>query len=256
MEQIQINIDTLWTVISAILVFFMQAGFMALESVMVRSKNSINVAAKNFADFMISTIAFFIFGYALMFGTSFKGFFGTDGFLMRDVDYTFWFFHIVFAGTSATIVSGAIAERAKFAEYLIISLFVSGFIYPVFGHWSWASLSGNGIGRLENLGFLDFAGSSVVHSIGGWTALAGVIVLGPRIGKYTKDGKVKQIPAQNLAMATLGVFILWFGWFRFNGGSTNAVTPDIGKIIVNTNISAVSGGIVSMFMLWIIVKKP
>jgi Amt family ammonium transporter len=255
------KLDLLWTLASGLFVFFMQSGFMALETGLVRAKNSINVAIKNFVDFIISSTTYWFFGFAIMFGTSLYGVVGSDNFLFGsdgniDHRYIFWFFQVVFAGTSATIVSGAIAERTKFFSYLFISVIVSGIIYPVFGHWAWASLYGKGKGWLENLGFIDFAGSSVVHSIGGWSGLAAAIIVGPRIGKYTEEGKINKISPHNLALATLGTFILWLGWFGFNGGSTNRFIKDVGLIIVNTNLGAVAGGISALIFGWYLYRKP
>ncbi len=260
MEQLQINLNHIWILVAGILVFFMQAGFMALESGLVRSKNSINVAVKNFMDFTISSLAFWLIGFTIMFGATQGGWFGWGGIGIPETpdkwNYTFWFFQVVFAGTAATIVSGAIAERTKFGVYLFISLAISVLIYPVFGHWTWGNLFNGGQEVfLASKGFIDFAGSSVVHSVGGWVGLAGAIVVGPRLGKYVK-GKVNAIPANNLGIATLGVFILWLGWFGFNGGSTTTGTADIGIIIVNTNLAAATGGLTALFGIWIIRKKP
>jgi len=197
-----------------------------------------------------------------MFGTSPTGWFGTDGFLLSDFAkdgdkwlYAFWLFQVVFAATAATIVSGAMAERTKFVSYLVYSAVISALIYPVFGSWAWGGLY-HGKGWLEKLGFIDFAGSTVVHSVGGWAAMWGAIVLGPRIGKYGKDGKVLAIPGHNLPMATLGVFILWFGWFGFNPGSTTSGNPDIARIAVNTNLAAAAGAVSSLIISWFIFKKP
>jgi Amt family ammonium transporter len=196
-----------------------------------------------------------------MFGVT-NGFFGTTQFALagsdvagKDWNWTFLIFQTVFAATAATIVSGAMAERTKFSGYLIYSVFISVFIYPIFGSWAWGSLL-EGSGWLENLGFTDFAGSTVVHSIGGWLALAGAVVLGPRIGKYSPDKKARAIPGHNIALAALGVFILWFGWFGFNPGSTTFGDGDIGRIAVTTNLSAAAGAISAMFTSWIISKKP
>ncbi len=260
MEQLQTNLNHIWVLVAGILVFFMQAGFMALESGLVRSKNSINVAIKNFMDFTISSLAFWLIGFIIMFGVTQGGWFGWGGTGIPETpekwNYTFWFFQVVFAGTAATIVSGAIAERTKFGVYLFISLAISVLIYPVFGHWAWGNLFNEGQKVfLASKGFIDFAGSSVVHSVGGWVGLAGAIVVGPRLGKYVK-GKINKIPANNLGIATLGVFILWLGWFGFNGGSTVKGTADIGIIIVNTNLAATAGGMTALFGIWIIRKKP
>ena len=258
---LQDNINIVWTAVAAFLVFFMQAGFALVESGFTRAKNTINIMMKNLMDFSIGSISFFLIGFGLMFGTT-NGLFGTTHFAMAGTDvtgadwnWTFLIFQTVFAGTSATIVSGAMAERTKFAGYLAYSLFICAFIYPVFGSWAWGSLLEGG-GWLENLGFNDFAGSTVVHSIGGWLALAGAIVLGPRIGKYGPDGKARAIPGHNIALAALGVFILWFGWFGFNPGSTTFGDGSIGRIAVTTNLAAASGSVAAMITSWIIGKKP
>jgi Amt family ammonium transporter len=217
---------------------------------------------KNLMDFSMGSIAFWAVGFGLMFGVSSTGWFGTSGFFLSDFRpggdpwvLAFWMFQAVFCATAATIVSGAMAERTKFIGYLSYSALLSAFIYPIFGSWAWGSLF-NGSGWLENLGFIDFAGSTVVHSVGGWVALAGAIVLGPRIGKYTKDGRVKPIPGHNMPLAALGVFILWLGWFGFNPGSTTAANKDIAMIFVNTNLAAAAGAILAMITAWIKFKKP
>jgi Amt family ammonium transporter len=247
--------------VAAFLVFFMQAGFALVESGFTRAKNTVNIMMKNLMDFSIGSVVFFLLGFGLMFGVT-NGFFGTTQFALagsdvagKDWNWTFLIFQTVFAATAATIVSGAMAERTKFSGYLIYSVFISIFIYPIFGSWVWGSLLEGG-GWLENLGFTDFAGSTVVHSIGGWLALAGALVLGPRIGKYSPDKKARAIPGHNIALAALGVFILWFGWFGFNPGSTTFGDGDIGRIAVTTNLSAAAGAISAMFTSWIISKKP
>lgn len=259
---VQKNADYLWTIIAAVLVFFMQAGFAMVESGFTRAKNAVNIMMKNLMDFSLGSLAFWAVGFGLMFGATTTGFFGTSGFLLSDFAvegdpwlYAFWLFQTVFAATAATIVSGAMAERTKFTGYLAYSLVISAVIYPVFGSWAWGSLY-KGSGWLEALGFIDFAGSTVVHSVGGWAALAGAIVLGPRMGKYGKDGQVKAIPGHNIPIAALGVFILWMGWFGFNAGSTTAATTDIALIAVNTNLAAAAGAVAAMFMAWIMFKKP
>ncbi len=260
-ESLQNNLNIVWTCVAAFLVFFMQAGFAMVESGFTRAKNTVNILMKNLMDFSIGSIAFFLIGFALMFGTT-NGFFGTDSFAMagsdvagKDWDWTFLIFQTVFAGTAATIVSGAMAERTKFTAYLTYSVFICAFIYPVFGSWAWGSLF-KGSGWLENLGFVDFAGSTVVHSVGGWLALAGAIILGPRIGKYDPEGNAKAIPGHNITIAALGVFILWFGWFGFNPGSTTFGDGDIGRIAVTTNLAAAAGAIMAMFTSWMMFKKP
>jgi len=258
-EVLQNNINIVWTAVAAFLVFFMQAGFAMVESGFTRAKNTVNIMMKNLMDFSIGSIVFFFFGFGLMFGAS-NGLFGTTHFFLAGSDvqgsgwiWTFLIFQTVFAGTAATIVSGAMAERTKFTGYLIYSVFICAVIYPVFGSWAWGSLLDGG-GWLEGLGFNDFAGSTVVHSIGGWLALAGAIVLGPRIGKYSPDGKARAIPGHNIAIAALGVFILWFGWFGFNPGSTT--DGALGRVAVTTNLAAAAGAILAMATSWIIVKKP
>ncbi|VAW36514.1 Ammonium transporter [hydrothermal vent metagenome] len=261
LADLQRNMDFIWTMIAAFMVFFMQAGFAMVETGFTRAKNAINIMMKNLMDFCIGSLAYWAIGFGLMFGVT-NGLFGTTGFFFSDFAvsgdpwlYAFWMFQVVFAATAATIVSGAVAERTKFEGYLIYSIVVCAIIYPIFGSWAWGSLY-KGQGWLEAMGFIDFAGSTVVHSVGGWAALAGAIVLGPRIGKYGKDGKVRAIPGHNLTIAALGVFILWFGWFGFNAGSTTAATPDIAMIAVNTNLSAAAGSVVAMFVSWFIFKKP
>jgi Amt family ammonium transporter len=261
LQGLQNNINIVWTCVAAFLVFFMQAGFAMVESGFTRAKNTVNIMMKNLMDFSIGSIIFFLFGFGLMFGVT-NGFFGTTRFALagsdvagKDWNWTFLIFQTVFAATAATIVSGAMAERTKFSGYLIYSVFISAFIYPIFGSWAWGSLLEGG-GWLEGMGFTDFAGSTVVHSIGGWLALSGAIVLGPRIGKYGPDRKARAIPGHNIALAALGVFILWFGWFGFNPGSTTFGDGDIGRIAVTTNLAAAAGAISAMFTSWIISKKP
>ena len=218
-DLVQSHADFIWTLVAAMFVFFMQAGFAMVEAGFTRAKNAVNIMMKNLMDFSIGTIAYFVVGFGLMFGASKTGWFGTTGFFLSDFSVdgdpwvlAFWMFQVVFAATAATIVSGAMAERTKFSGYLLYSVFITALIYPVFGSWAWGSLF-NGSGWLEGLGFIDFAGSTVVHSVGGWAALAGTIVLGPRIGKYTSDGKVKPILGHNIPLAAIGVFVLWLGWF-------------------------------------------
>lgn len=259
-DELQTNINIVWTCIAAFLVFFMQAGFAMVETGFTRAKNAVNILMKNLMDFSVGSIAFFLVGFGLMFGQT-NGLFGTTLFGLSGVEpggdwnWTFLIFQTVFAATAATIVSGAMAERTKFTGYLAYSFFISLFIYPIFGSWAWGGLLDGG-GWLENLGFLDFAGSTVVHSIGGWLALAGAVVLGPRMGKYGPDGKPRAILGHNLPLAALGVFILWFGWFGFNPGSTTTGDGSIGYIAVTTNLSAAAGAIVAMATAWILLKKP
>jgi Amt family ammonium transporter len=256
-EQTQTNLNYVWTILAAALVFFMQAGFALLESGFSRAKNAVNIIMKNVMDASAGALVFFVVGFGLMFGTTWGGFIGTDGFFLMEVGdqsqtwtYAFFFFQAVFAATAATIVSGAVAERIKFSGYLIFSVTITGLIYPIFGAWAWGGLF-NGSGWLEALGFIDFAGSTVVHSVGGWAALAGALVVGPRVGKYADDGTPRDIPGHSLPLAALGVFILWLGWFGFNAGSTTAGSPAIAKIAMNTFVAAGAGAAAAMAVTWI-----
>jgi Amt family ammonium transporter len=257
------GLNTLWVLIAAILVFFMQAGFALLEAGVTRAKNTTNIFFKNLVDFMFATMAFWAIGYAFMFGSSAGGFIGTSEFFVSaggaDVAdlpvMAFWFFQLVFAGTAATIVSGAMAERTRFVSYMIASFVITAFIYPIAGHWVW------GGGWLSELGFVDFAGSTVVHSVGGWLALMGAIALGPRLGRFAKDGTAVAIPGHSISLAFLGVFILWLGWFGFNPGSQLAISGDnadaVALVAVNTNLAAAAGGLIAMAVSWMFVaKKP
>ncbi len=259
---VQTNVDYVWILVAAFLVFLMQAGFAMLEAGFTRAKNAVNIMMKNLMDFSMGSLAYWAVGFAIMFGVSSTGWFGTSGFFLSDFGkdgdpwtLAFWMFQVVFAATAVTIVSGAMAERTKFLGYLAYSVVISAVIYPVFGSWAWGSLY-KGSGWLEGLGFIDFAGSTVVHSVGGWAALAGALVLGPRIGKYTSDGKVRAIPGHNIPMAALGVFLLWFGWFGFNAGSTTAAITDIAGIAVKTNLAAAAGAVGAMLTAWIMFGKP
>ena len=261
-DLVQTHADYVWTLVAAALVFFMQAGFAMVEAGFTRAKNAINIMMKNLMDFSMGSIAYWAIGFGLMFGISSTGWLGTSGFFLSEFSpegdpwvLAFWMFQVVFCATAATIVSGAMAERTKFSGYLIYTILISALIYPVFGSWAWGSLYKGG-GWLESLGFIDFAGSTVVHSVGGWAALAGAIVLGPRLGKYDKKGKVKPILGHNLPLAALGVFILWLGWFGFNPGSTTAANKDIAMIFVNTNLAAAAGAVLAMFTSWIKFGKP
>jgi len=261
-DLVQTHANYLWTLVAACLVFFMQAGFALVESGFTRAKSSINIMMKNLMDFSIGSISFWAIGFGIMFGATTTGWFGTSGFFLSDFTpdgdpwvLAFWMFQVVFAATAATIVSGAMAERTKFTGYILYSIFVSALIYPVFGSWAWGSLL-NGSGWLEGFGFIDFAGSTVVHSVGGWAALAGAIVLGPRLGKYTKDGKIKPIMGHNIPLAALGVFILWLGWFGFNPGSTTTADTSIAMIFVNTNLAAAAGAVLAMIVSWVKFGKP
>jgi len=261
-DLVQAHADYVWTMVAAALVFFMQAGFALVEAGFTRAKNAVNIMMKNLMDFSVGSLAFWAIGFGLMFGVSKSGWLGTSGFFLSDFSpdgdpwvLAFWMFQVVFCATAATIVSGAMAERTKFVGYLLYSVCISALIYPVFGSWAWGSLF-HGNGWLEGLGFIDFAGSTVVHSVGGWAALAGTIVLGPRLGKYIKDGGIKPILGHNIPLAALGVFILWLGWFGFNPGSTTAASKDIAMIFVNTNLAAATGAVLAMFTSWIKFGKP
>jgi len=261
-DLVQSHADYMWTLIAAALVFFMQAGFALVECGFTRAKNAINIMMKNLMDFSMGSLAFWAVGFGIMFGATKTGWFGTSGFFLSDFTLggdpwvlAFWMFQVVFCATAATIVSGAMAERTKFIGYLTYSIIISALIYPVFGSWAWGSLF-NGNGWLESLGFIDFAGSTVVHSVGGWAALAGAMVLGPRMGKYAKDGTIKPILGHNIPLAALGVFILWIGWFGFNPGSTTAANKDIAMIFVNTNLAAAAGAVFAMLTSWIKFGKP
>ena len=261
----QADANTLWTLIAAILVMFMQAGFAFVEAGLTRAKNAGNIIMKNFLDFAAGAPVFFLIGFGLMFGKTMDGLIGGSDFALGALDattaegqwaFTFLFFQTVFAATAATIVSGAIAERTKFGAYILMSVVVTGFVYPVSGHWAWGNLFGHEGGWLAAMGFADFAGSTVVHSVGGWIALAGAIVVGPRIGKYSKDGKPRSIHGHSLPLAALGVFILWFGWFGFNPGSTTAANGTIGYIAVNTCLAGCTGMLGAMISVWLKYGKP
>jgi Amt family ammonium transporter len=261
-ELVQTHANYLWTLVAAALVFFMQAGFAMVETGFTRAKNAINIMMKNMMDFSIGSLAFWAVGFGIMFGASSTGWFGTSGFFLSDFTpdgdpwvLAFWMFQVVFCATAATIVSGAMAERTKFVGYMIYSALISAVVYPIFGSWAWGSLF-NGNGWLEGLGFIDFAGSTVVHSVGGWCALAGAIVLGPRLGKYDKDGRPKPIMGHSMTLAALGVFILWLGWFGFNPGSTTTADKSIAMIFVNTNLAAAAGSLLAMIVSWIKFGKP
>ena len=264
-ESVQINLNVVWTLMAAILVFLMQAGFALVETGFTRAKNAANIMMKNLMDFAVGSLAFYVLGAALMFGASkAAGWLGWGGLGMPSLgagegvwDWTFLFFQTMFAATAATIVSGAVAERIEFKSYLIYSALVSAVVYPISGHWMWGSLAGEASqGWLEALGFHDFAGSTVVHSVGGWIALAGAMMLGPRIGKYRHDGKANPIPGHSLVLGTLGVLLLWIGWFGFNPGSYTAGIGSIGRVAMTTNLAACAGTIAALVTAWIIMKKP
>jgi Amt family ammonium transporter len=252
-------IDTIWVLVTAFLVFFMQLGFGMLEAGFTRAKNAVNILMKNLMDFCIASLGYWAVGFALMYGAG-NLFMGNTLFFLRGIDemtsgvptMAFWFFQLAFTGAAATIVAGAMAERTKFQTYLIYSLVVSAFIYPIVGHWVW------GGGWLGELGYLDFAGSSVVHSVGGIAGLVGTIALGPRLGKYNGDGSSNTIPGHSLPLAMLGMFVLWFGWFGFNPGSTLSGLQSglIARVVVNTNIAAATGAVVAMIIAWLHTRKP
>lgn len=285
-SDLRVGLDTVWVLVTAMLVFWMNAGFALVESGLCRAKNCVNILTKNFIVFAASSISFWVVGWGLMFGDG-TPWVGTHGlFFVSGADnspalgagyeamnpfsttayegvysainwtptplWAKFFFQLVFAGTAATIVSGAVAERIKFVAFLVFSFILVAFMYPITGHWIW------GGGILGSNNFRDFAGSTVVHSVGGWAALAGVIVLGPRIGKYGKDGKVHPIPGHNMTSAALGVLILWLGWFGFNPGSTMAAMNGsaIAHVLVNTNMAAATGSLGAMIAAWILLGKP
>ncbi len=255
------GLDTVWVLIAAMLVFFMQPGFALVEAGFTRSKNTANILMKNFVDFMVGSFLFWMIGFGLMHGVN-NGFIGG----LHLFDWSFigdsnvpaectLIFQTVFCATAATIVSGGMAERTKFSMYVLISIIISVLIYPIEGHWTW------GGGWLSELGFHDFAGSTVVHSCGGVIALAGAMVLGPRIGKYSKTGESRAIPGHNLTFGALGVFLLWFGWFGFNPGSQlaaegaeNAIA--ISHVMCTTNMAAATGGLAVLFLTWLVYGKP
>jgi ammonium transporter, Amt family len=285
-SDLRIGIDTVWVLVAGMLVFWMNAGFALVESGLCRAKNTTNILAKNFIVFAISTISFWVLGWGLMFGDG-NGFMGLSGlFFVGGADnspalgeayaamnpfsstlyegvysainwtpvplWAKFFFQLVFAGTAATIVSGAVAERIKFGSFILFSSILVAVMYPITGHWIWGS------GLLGANNFRDFAGSTVVHSVGGWAALAGILVLGPRLGKYAKDGRVNPIPGHSMTSASLGVLILWLGWFGFNPGSTMAAMNGtaIAHILVNTNLAAATGALGAMATAWIVLGKP
>ncbi len=269
----RVAIDTVWVMVAAFLVFFMNAGFAMLEAGLCRAKNAVNILAKNFVVFAVASVAFWAIGFGLMFGDG-TSFFGLNGWMLQGADNSpatgdaysgvfsalnwtgvplsaKFFFQLVFAATAATIVSGAVAERVRFLSFIAFSAVLVAIIYPIGGHWAW------GGGWMSAMGFVDFAGSTVVHSAGGWAALAGALVLGPRIGKYLADGSVKPIPGHNMALATLGTLVLWLGWFGFNPGSTMAADASaIASIAVNTNMAAAAGCLAATATAWIALGKP
>ncbi|MBP7063577.1 ammonium transporter [Ferrovibrio sp.] len=253
------RIDLVWLLVATCMIFVMQAGFCCLESGFVRAKNSINVALKNLVDFCIASLLFWLFGFALMFGISQNGWIGASAWMFDARGETsigaFLLFQLMFCGTAATIVSGAVAERVAFSSYVVITIIISGLIYPVFGHWAWNSGQlGGESGWLAALGFIDFAGSTVVHSVGGWVSLAAVVVIGPRMGRFKKG--VAMIRGHDLTMSTLGVMLLWFGWFGFNGGSTLAMSADVPSVLINTTLGGCAGGIAGLVASRLIFPLP
>lgn len=272
LTELRVAIDTLWVMVAGMLVVFMNAGFAMLETGFCRQKNAVNVLAKNLIVFALSTIAFWVCGFGLMFSDS-NGLLGSGGFFLAGADNSpatgdayqgifssldwagvpllaKFFFQLAFAGTAATIVSGAVAERIKFKVFLIFSFLLVAIAYPITGHWVW------GGGWLAQLGFYDFAGSTVVHSVGGWAALVGALSLGSRLGKYREDGQPNALPAHNMAISTLGCLILWLGWFGFNPGSTMAVSWHIAHIAVATNTAAAFGGMAATLTAWAVFGNP
>ena len=266
-SETQWNVNYVWIVVTASMVFFMQAGFVMLEIGACRAKNTINIVMKSFLDFCICAIVFLLVGFAFMFGTSWHGVVGTDSFWLSSFPgdhkvWVFWFFQVGFAGVSCTIMSGAVAERTKFLGYLMYCALFTALIYPVIGHWAWGSFGnafgvGDGTkGWLEAMGFVDYAGSSVVHACGGSCALAGILAVGPRAGRFGPDGSPRLIAGHNIPLVTLGVFLLWFGWFGFNAGSSLSGASMIGRLVVNTTISPSAAGIAAMISMWFIQGKP
>ena len=259
-------IDTLWVLLAAILVFFMNLGFASVEAGFARAKNCVNILSKNFIVFAVSSLGFMLLGWGLMFGGD-NPFIGTEHlFVLGGADLSFYdntltstvpfwgkfFFQLVFCGTAATIVSGAVAERIKYLSFILFSFVLTLVIYPIVGHWIW------GGGWLADLGFMDFAGDAAVHSVGGWAALAGALILGPRIGKYGPDGKPQAIPGHNMSLAVIGLFVLWLGWFGFNPGSTMSFQhpADVMHILVTTNTAAIAAVLTSTVTSWLVVGKP
>ena len=272
-QDLGLSLDTVWMLLAAMLVFFMQPGFALCEAGFTRSKNTANILFKNFVDFMFGSLLFWFIGFGFMFGSNGEGFigmpnFGDLSFYSGDLPVEgFLIFETVFCATSATIVSGAMAERTKFDMYVIYSIFISLIIYPVEGHWTWGGgwlcngEEGSFMMNTFGAAFHDFAGSAIVHSVGGVLAFVGAIALGPRLGKYGKDGKSRSIPGHNLLTAALGVFILWFGWFGFNPGSQLAASGEVNRVAIShvfltTNLAAVAGGTATMFTTWIKYGKP
>jgi Amt family ammonium transporter len=253
------TVDTLWVLVAAFLVFFMNAGFAFIETGFCRAKNAVNILTKNYVVFAISALVFWGLGYGLMFGEQGNTFIGAGSFLVSENSsspvsniplFAFFFFQLAFASAACSIISGAVAERIKFAAFILFGIVMVGVIYPIGGHWVW------GGGWLADLGFHDFAGSTVVHSAGGWAALAGIILLGARLGKYRKDGSARAIVGHSIPLATLGGFILWLGWFGFNPGSELAVTENVPRIALTTALASCAGTITAMFTAWKLMGKP
>lgn len=259
-ESNAVAIDTVWTLIATFLIFIMQAGFAMVETGFTRAKNAANIVMKNLMDFVMGSLIFWLVGFGIAFGVDQAGLFGTTGFFgggdlshlgVKIPMLAFLIFQTMFCATSATIVSGAMAERTKFLAYLIYSVVISAVIYPVVTHWVW------GGGWLAQRGFIDFAGSTVVHSVGGWAALVGAWMLGPRIGKFDREGRPRAIPGHSITLGALGVFLLWFGWFGFNPGSTlSGTVPDIARIAVTTNLAAAGGAFAGMLLPWLRYGRP
>jgi len=260
LEGVELGLNTLWVLLAAFLVFFMQAGFGMVEAGFIRAKNACNILTKNFLDFCVAALSFWVLGFALMFGADKAGLIGSSGFFLDGVasttsgvpTFAFWLFQAAFCGAAATIVAGAMAERMKFQAYLMYSAIISGLVYPTVGHWVW------GGGWLSKLGFADFAGSTVVHMTGGFAALAGAMLLGPRLGKFNRDKSANAIPGHNIPLASLGVFILWFGWFGFNPGSSlSGLSGGLNSLVaMNTCLAACAGAVVAMITVWICFGKP
>jgi Amt family ammonium transporter len=254
-----VGLDTVWVLVAAFLVFFMQAGFGMVEAGFTRAKNACNILTKNFLDYCVASLMFFVVGYGFMFGKG-NGFIGWTGFMLERAEnpsgvplMAFWLFQAAFCGAAATIVAGAMAERMKFYAYLIYTAIISAVVYPIVGHWIWS-----GEGWLARVGFGDFAGSTVVHLTGGMVSLVGTVVLGARIGKYGPDGKPRALPGHSIPLAALGVFVLWFGWFGFNPGSTLGVGDGtaVSRVAINTNLAAAAGAVAAMVAVWVVYGKP
>jgi Amt family ammonium transporter len=255
------QIDQLWVLTCAALIFMMQAGFMCVEAGITRTKNNINVAIKNISDLSLSVLMYWAVGYGLMFGASAGGIFGTSDFAFEDLGesgaYVYFIFQAMFCGTAATILSGAVAERTAFHAYLIVTMVTVTLIYPVFGHWAWAvDADGAPVGWLGALGFHDFAGSGVVHAVGGGVALAAILVIGPREGRFLETGQPRRFNGSNLPLTMLGVLLVWFGWIGFNGGSMLGLTSQVPALLLNTFVGGSAGVLVALAVSWVVEKKP